>query len=319
MKKLFMTGPRTSEVKDVEELVPKRGEVLVKVKYTGVCTSEWHPWSEAKAGMTMGHEPMGIIVQVGEAVKNFKVGDRVSGLAKTSAFAEYCLIDELRTLKVPDNVDDEDALAEPLSCIVSVASKLRIEKAGDPVVMVGVGYMGLGVMSLLKLQGAGKIIAVDVREEALENAKRFGATECYTPENIPEQYLLREWNDDIWAQGLGVVSEFTGTEEGLRLAGDMTRPHGTLGVGAWHQGGDRTVDFRLWGWKAITVINTHERRDDFQFECCKNAFEMLSSGVWNYKGVSNHIYEMKDFDKANYDLENKPNNFIKALIKCSEF
>ena len=319
MKKLFMTGPRTSEVKDVEELVPKRGEVLVKVKYTGVCTSEWHPWSVATAGMTMGHEPVGIVVQVGEAVKNFKVGDRVSGLAKTSAFAEYCLIDESRTLKVPDNVADEDALAEPLSCIVSVASKLRIEKAGDPVVMVGVGYMGLGVMSLLKLQGAGKIIAVDIREEALENAKRFGATECYTPENIPDQYILREWNGDIWEQGIGVVSEFTGTEEGLRLAGDMTRPHGTLGVGAWHQGGDRTVDFRLWGWKAITVINTHERRDDFQFECCKNAFEMLSAGVWDYKGISNHIYEMKNFDKANYDLENKPNNFIKALIKCSEF
>jgi threonine dehydrogenase-like Zn-dependent dehydrogenase len=77
------------------------------------------------------------------------------------------------------------------------------------------------------------------------------------------------------------------------------------------------VDFELWGAKGLTVVNTHERRDDFQMHCCENAMYLLSSGLWNYKGVTNNIYSMEEFDKANYDMDNKPKGYIKALVRCS--
>ncbi len=316
MKAVIMKESRKSAVVDVPDLTPGVGEVLVKVKYCGVCMSEWHPWDEARGGERMGHEPLGTVAALGEGVTGFAVGDRVTGLAFTPSMAQYCLFRAEHLVHVPENLSDEDAVAEPLSCLLSVASKLRTEKAGDTVAVVGTGYMGTGILSLLRLQGAGRIIAVDPRAEARDNAVRFGADEVYTPDTVPAKYIVTEWDGTMFQRGVGVVSEFAGTQSALRLAGDMTGIHGTLGVGGWHQGGDRTVDFRLWGWKGITVINTHERRMLFQVECCRNALYLLSSGKWNYKGVSNHIYGMDGFDQANRDLENKPKGYMKALICC---
>lgn len=319
MKALVMTGPRKSKVVDVPDLTPGMGQVLVKVKYNGVCMSEWHPWDEATGGEYMGHEPLGTVAALGEGVTGFKVGDRVTGLSATKSIAEYCLCKAACLVHIPDSLADEDAVAEPLSCLVSVASKLRIEKAGDPVAVVGTGYMGLGLMTLLKFQGAGRIIAVDPRAEARENALRFGADEVYTPDQVPARYRVTTWDDTMYERGIRLVGEFAGTESALRLAGDLTAIHGTLGVGGWHQGGDRTVDFRLWGWKGITVINTHERREAYQAACCQNALDLLASGKWDYKGVTQHIYAMNEFDQANHDLENKPKGYIKALIRCTDW
>lgn len=319
MKALVMNGPRKSVLVDVPDLEPAAGEVLIKVKYTGLCMSDWHPWDEAKGGERMGHEPLGTVVALGTGVTGFAVGDRVTGLSITPTYAEYSLCRADCLVHVPANLSDEDAVVEPLSCLVSVASKLRTEKAGDTVAVVGAGYMGLGVLTLLKLQGAGRIISVDPRIEARENALRFGADEVYSPEDVPAKYLITEWDDTMWQRGVGLVCEFAGSESALRLAGDMTALHGTLGVGGWHQGGMRTVDFRLWGWKAITVINTHERRTEFQVTCCRNALDLLSSGRWNFKGVSNHIYALNEFDRANHDMESKPKGFIKALVRCSDW
>jgi threonine dehydrogenase-like Zn-dependent dehydrogenase len=319
MKALIMQGARKSTLADVPDLQPGAGEVLVKIKYTGLCMSEWHPWAEAKGGERLGHEPLGTVAAVGEGVTGFKIGDRVTGLSITPSLAQYCLCRADCLIHIPDNLKDEDAVAEPLSCLVSAASKLRVEKAGDPMAVVGAGYMGLGILTLLKLQGAGRIIAVDPRAEARENARRFGADEVYAPEDVPARYIITDWDDTMWKRGIQVVSEFAGTESALRLAGNMTGIHGTMGVGGWHQGGLRTVDFRLWGWKAITVINTHERRTSFQTECCRNALDMLSSGLWNYRGVANHIYGLDEYDRANGDQENKPKGYIKALIRCNDW
>lgn len=319
MKALKMTGSRTSVVVDVPDLEPAAGQVLVKVKYTGLCMSDWHPWDEAKGGEMMGHEPLGTVEAVGAGVTGFQKGDRVTGLSNTPTYAQYCLCQAENLVHIPENLSDEDAVAEPLSCLLSVASKLRTEKAGDTVAVVGAGYMGLGVMTLLKLQGAGRIISVDPRAEARENALRFGADEVYTPDAVPAKYLVTDWDDTMWQRGVGVVCEFSGTESGLRLAGNMTALHGTLGVAGWHQGGLRTVDFRLWGWKAITVINTHERRVAYQVACCRNALDLLSSGKWNYKGVSNFIYGLDEFDRANREMESKPKGFIKALVRCNDW
>ena len=193
--------------------------------------SEWHPWDEAQGGEFMGHEPLGTVAGLGEGVRGFALGDRVTGLCCTPSYAEYCLCKQECLVKIPDNLADEDAVAEPLSCLVSVASKLRLEKAGDTVAVVGTGYMGLGLMTLLRLQGAGRIIAVDPRPEARENAERFGADELYTPEQLPSRYLVTEWNDEMYRKGLPLVAEFAGTQSALTLAGEMTAIHGTLGIG----------------------------------------------------------------------------------------
>jgi len=80
MKQIVMTGPGKSTVVDVPMPKINDGQLLVKVTYTGMCHSEWYPWSIAKAGETFGHESVGVVAEVGKGVKGFKAGDRVTGL-----------------------------------------------------------------------------------------------------------------------------------------------------------------------------------------------------------------------------------------------
>lgn len=320
MRAIVMEGPKKSKVAEVPTPIPNKGQLLVKVIYNGMCQSECYPWSIATEGQRFGHEPFGIVEQLGENVEGFKIGDRVTGLSDTPAYAEYCIMKQEHTIHVPKNISDEDAIAEPYGCLLSAASRMPIVTPGDSVAVVGAGYMGLGMVSLFKLKGAGKIVVVDPREEARQNALRFGATEVYSPENLPSEYLLNweTWGkSDIFKTGFSTVMEFTGTESGLRLAGEMVCAHGLLGVGGYHDDSERTVDFKLWNVKAIVVNSLHERRPLYQTYCCKNALELISKGLWNFKGVSNNIYTMEEFDIANEVLESKPKGYIKALIKIN--
>ncbi len=165
MKQLVMEGPKKSKVIDVPDLVPNDDQILIKVKYCGICMSEHYNWSVAEKGKTFGHEPVGSVVEVGKNVNGFKKGDRVSCL-KSNAFSEYVLSKEITTFHIPDSIPDEDATLEPLICLLSAASKLRIPVLGDAAAVVGTGYMGLGMVTLLKqVKGAGKVIAVDIRKE----------------------------------------------------------------------------------------------------------------------------------------------------------
>jgi len=322
-----MEGPRKSKVVDID--VPKINDdqLLVKVKYTGMCHSEWYPWTMAAKGDQFGHEPMGVVAEVGKNVAGFKIGDRVTGLG--GGYREYIAMEPKYTVHIPNNVADEDAIAEPLACLLSAASKMPILVAGDSIAVVGAGYMGLGMVSLFKLKGAGQIVVIDPRAEARENALRFGATEVYAPEEMPREYTLdwQNWNNnvikdgkplDMFNMGFKAVMEFTGTESGLRFAGDMVSAHGLLGIGGYHNDVDRLIDFKLWNVKAFTAINCHERRYDFQAMCCQHSMDLLSSGKWAFKGVSKNIYSMEEFDRANDEMENKPKGYIKALVKCPD-
>lgn len=328
MKRIVMEGPRKSKVIDVEIPRPNDHQLLVKVTYTGMCHSEWYPWSTAFNGQLFGHEPVGVVAEVGKNVTKFKVGDRVTGLG--AGYAEYILMSERCAVHVPDNLSDVDAIAEPLSCLLSAVSRMPLLLPGDPVAVVGAGYMGLGAVSLFKLRGAGKIVVVDPRKEARENALRFGATEVYAPEELPADYLLnwKNWGEEdlarstednhIFELGFQNVMEFAGTPDALTLAGEMVRAHGLLCIGGYHNDGPRSVDFTLWNVKAMTALSAHERRVDFQTECCRNALDLLSTGKWDFKGVTNHIYTMEEFDRANEDMGSKPKGYIKAAIRCTE-
>ena len=111
MKRLFSAGPKKTVLKEVE--MPSflsQKDVLIKLKYCGVCMSEHYDWSVGREGRAFGHEPVGEIVEVGSEVTGFKVGDRVSGLFDGSA--EYARAHMDAIVKIPDNVKDEEAVME---------------------------------------------------------------------------------------------------------------------------------------------------------------------------------------------------------------
>lgn len=313
MKQQVMLGPRTSALLDAPIPTPGKGEVLVKIKYCGVCRSEYEAWTTAQAGRRFGHETMGHIERVGEGVTGFAVGDRVSALGYP-ALAEYVVFKARHTCKMPDSIADEDAAIEPLSCLVSAVSKLPLPTLGDKTAVVGCGYMGLGAISLLKTKGAGAIIAIDTRQQALEDALRYGATEAYLPQDIPEKYFAT-WENGF-SGGIGLVSEWGGNNATLDLAGRLCAINGTLGIGAYHAGERRLVDMQLWNYKAISIIMAHERDDDHLFRCGQQGYELMALGRWNFTGLRSKIYPLDQFDLAMEESATKPGGFIKGIIDC---
>ena len=327
MKKLVMTGPCKSEI--IEAPIPEINDdqLLVQVIYTGMCHSEYYPWCTAEPGLVLGHESIGIVAKVGKNVQGFRVGERVTGLGG-GGYQEYIVMEPRKVVHVPDHLKSEDAIVEPLACLLSTCERMMPRLPGDEIAVVGCGYMGLGMISLFKLCGYGKIVAVDLRREALDNALKFGATEAYTPDELPEAYRLNweTWGKpdltrdgyqaDIFHIGFQNVMEFTGTQSGLTLAGEMVCAHGRLGIGGFHNDCDRTLDFRLLNMKAIEMINCHERRIDYEATLCQRCIDLLASGFWPFTGVTRHIYKLSEFDRANREMGDHTNGFIKGAVSC---
>lgn len=328
MKQLIMEGPAKSKVIEVD--IPKinDNQILVKVTYTGMCHSEYYPWLTAKAGDVFGHETMGVVADVGRSVTGFKIGDRVTGLGG-GGFKEYIVMEPSKTMIVPENIADEDAVVEPLACMMSVAERMDIKTVGDEIVIVGAGYMGLGMISLFKAMGFTSVIAVDKREIALENAKKYGADKVYLTDDLPLAYKLnwQTWEKpdltrdghktDIFNTGFKTVVEFSGTPDGLNLAAEMVCAHGKLGIAGYHNDGPRTLDMQLLNLKAATMYNCHERRIEYEVELCRRALKLISNNQWKFTATAKgHIYSLEEFDKGNYDMANHTDNFIKGLVKC---
>lgn len=166
----------------------------------------------------------------------------------------------------------------------------------------------------VKKKGA-YVIAVDIRSESLENAKKYGADEVYfSVEALKKFNAGAESNDNPWATGFGVVMEWGETNESLDLAINLTRMCGQLCIGAYHTGGKRLVDMQQLNMKAIDCLSTHPREAELNAICVRNAIRLLSSGVWNYQNIPVKIYPMSGFDLANEELVTKYGKYMKSLI-----
>jgi threonine dehydrogenase-like Zn-dependent dehydrogenase len=318
MKFIVSTGPKTSEIKEIENVFPNDDQILIRLKYVGVCMSEHYDWSVAAPGAAFGHEPMGVIEQVGKNVTGYQVGDRVSGfwgssLPGTGGMVEYAAVDprESMIIKLPGNVREEDLVLEPLACIMSAVSKAKISMPGTEVAVVGCGYMGCGAIGLLKLRGA-YVVAVDIRRESLDNAKKYGADEVYLVDEAKAKFVNGEF------PGFEMVMEWAETNESLDLAINLTKECGQLCIGAYHTGGKRLVDIQQLNVKAIECLSVHPREWQLSATGAQNAVKLLSSGVWNYTDVPVKIYPMNKFDLAQAEMETKYGKYMKALIDMTK-
>ncbi|MGI9254485.1 MAG: alcohol dehydrogenase catalytic domain-containing protein, partial [Thermomicrobiales bacterium] len=143
-------APARSEVVEGDAPIPGPGEALVRVHACGVCASELHPWQDGVGSYPhqFGHEPVGVVEAIGPGVTNVAVGQRVTGLF-AKAFATEALALAMELLPVPEAVSNESAMGEPLACLVNAARRTRVELA-DSVAMVGLGFMGLGMLQLIR-------------------------------------------------------------------------------------------------------------------------------------------------------------------------
>jgi threonine dehydrogenase-like Zn-dependent dehydrogenase len=316
-----ITGPSQSEVYEMEMPVPKADEVLIEVHACGVCASDLEPWlhpfepaipPNKDQYVRMGHEPAGVVQAVGEGVTQFKVGDRVASMV-APAYAQYVCTPESITVAVPDEVPFDYAMAEPAACLIAGLERIPVE-IGETVALVGCGFMGLALLQLLRARGVGKIVAIDVSAEALDNALRFGADEALTPQALPERYRCLEW-DQKWSHGFTKVFEVTGKQKGIDLAIALCKAHAYLAAFGYHQDSPRVIDFKAIGWKALNLISTHERRDAAMRHGMEAGLEMIKRGKLDMSSLVTHQFQLGQLDSAFEMMMAKPKGYIKGVLK----
>lgn len=196
-------------IKNVMDPNPKDHGVVIKVKATGLCRSDWHGWMGHDADISLphvpGHELAGEIEAIGKEVQNFKVGDRITvpfvcacgncrecnsgnqqvcdhqsqpGFTHWGSFAEYVALDfaDLNLVKLPEEIDDITAAVLGCRFITSFRAVVDQGKVsgGQFVAVHGCGGVGLSAIMIANALGA-QVIAVDIKEDALKLANEMGA------------------------------------------------------------------------------------------------------------------------------------------------
>ncbi|MBI4551660.1 MAG: alcohol dehydrogenase catalytic domain-containing protein [Candidatus Latescibacteria bacterium] len=187
----------------VPEIGPR--DALVRMKRCGICSGDVTPWYiRRKAPIVIGHEPAGVIAEVGAEVEGFRPGDRVfihhhapcfrCRLCQRGAFtmcptwkrsqlipggiAEYVKVPELNlrydTLKLPDSMSFDDAtLVEPTACSVKAIKRAGV-RSGDTVLIIGLGFMGQVNALVARHYGAKRVIGADLVPYRLDRARALG-------------------------------------------------------------------------------------------------------------------------------------------------
>jgi len=233
------------------------GELLVRVESCGLCGGDTMEWYLVhKAPIILGHEPTGVVAEVGAGVKKFQVGDRVyvhhhvgcmachycqrgdftlcehftQVHTEPGAFAEYIRVPaELVNLDVhrlPDNVSfEEGILIEPLACVLKGIKAAGIQ-TGDTVAIVGAGLMGLGFVQFAQMWGAAKIVVFDFSDWRLAKARKLGATHTVNSRQEDGKARLLELNEGRGADSVIVTPHHLAPVEfGFTLAGRGATVH----------------------------------------------------------------------------------------------
>ncbi|MCS4434283.1 galactitol-1-phosphate 5-dehydrogenase [Aquiflexum gelatinilyticum] len=263
MKALVLESYNNLVYKDMPEPEYKPNEVLVRVKACGICGSDIHGFDGSSGRrnppLIMGHEASGVIVEAGSAVKNYKVGDRVTfdstvydlddwytlkgkynlsdsrmvlGVSpkeykRHGAFAEYVVVPEHILYHLPDSVTFEQAAMVESVAVAAHAIDLTPINLRDTALVVGTGMIGLFLVQLLKLSNAGTIIAIDIDDQKLALAKKFGADHTFnsaTDSNIHESILALTHNRgaDVAFEAVGVSATIKMAIENVRKAATVT-------------------------------------------------------------------------------------------------
>ena len=314
-------------LEDIPRPVPKPGEVLVRIKSCGICATDYKAIMGIRRNVELpcivGHEPAGIVEEIGSGVVNFRPGDEViiapSGSCgvcpdcrtgnshyckhafttggdgpsdvRPGAFAEYMITMEQCLYRKPAGISfDAGALTEPLAGAwkgVILKSEMHV---GDDVVIIGTGGIGLLCLMVARAAGAGRLIAIDASPYARENAKKLGATHVLDPRepNIVQAVY------DIIPDGPDLVVEAAGPIQAVELMVKLRR-RGTK----WNIFGITTHEtFELDG----GYTHFLEGRMDSSFGCTplgmQQAIRLMERNVVNPEAIISHRFPLTRIHEA---------------------
>jgi len=252
MKAVLFDSPGKVRVTEVPDPVIGPEDVLIAVKAAGICGTDIHIYEGdfiADYPLIPGHEFAGQVIDVGEAVQNFKPGDRVAvdpgvfcrrcsfcrenrenfcanfrayGVHFNGGFAEMAAIKEENVCRIDGLSYLEGAMVEPIGCGIHGIRQVGID-LGDHVLIFGCGPIGLILMQLCNNSGAATLTLVDLVEEKLDLAKKLGATNA-----LLAGYDLPAKLRELHPEGFQVVIDATGSPSVVQDMFNYVRDRGRL-------------------------------------------------------------------------------------------
>ena len=326
MKAAVVKSNSNIEIKNIENQSVGSGDILVKMRACGICGSDVEKvfGKYGQPSMKLGHEPAGIITQVGQEVSNFVVGDRVFTHHHVACYSDDCyecshgnetmckkyyesnlepcgLADEYivpdwnvkhgGVIKIPDSMSfEEAAMIEPLACCIRAWNKFTY-KNNDSVAILGIGPTGIMHALLAKLYGFEKIFCLDLNEFRLDFAKKFETTTI----DSGNTNALEQIKSETANQGVDVVIVSTSSLNALKDAVSFVRKGGTIVMfGVPSKGANIELDMSEIYSKGLTIVNSYAASD---FDT-KEAVEKISNKQINVSQLITHKYNLEECQQA---------------------
>tara|TARA_B100000073_G_scaffold345983_1_gene356268 strand:+ start:232 stop:1257 length:1026 start_codon:yes stop_codon:yes gene_type:complete len=311
------------KLQEVDKPKIKSDEVLIKVKATAICGTDLHIWNwdtwaskTIKPPMTVGHEFMGEVIEIGDNVKGLELGDRVSaeshivgsisrnaragklhldpdtvnlGVDRDGAFAEFVSIPFRNVVKLPDSVDDEmGAILDPFGN--AIHATLSFDLVGEDVLITGAGPIGIMSAAIALHVGARKVLITDINDDRLSLAKTVSAVETLNPskENIKDKMKSMGLKE-----GFDVGLEMSGSEIALDQMIDSMLMGGNIAL-LGLPSDTINLDLSKLIFKALNIKSIYGRE---MFETWYKGLALIDSGL-DVKKVITHSFHYTEFEKA---------------------
>jgi threonine 3-dehydrogenase len=271
--------------------------------------------------MTIGHEFVGEVAEIGSEVQGFRMGERVSveghitcghcrncragkrhlcrntrgvGVNRPGCFAEYVSVPAFNAFPVPDEIPDEiAAFFDPLGNAAHTA--LSFDLVGEDVLITGAGPIGIMAVAIARHVGARHVVITDVNDYRLDLARKMGATRAV---NVKNHRLQDVMGDLGMTEGFDVGMEMSGNAQAMRDLFDVMNHGGRvalLGIPP----GEVAIDWNKVIFKGLILKGIYGRE---MFETWYKMTAMLRSGL-NIRPVLTHQFPFSEFQQA-FDLMN---------------
>ena len=340
MKTASVKEPSVVSIEETKSPDLGDGDILVKMEACGICGSDLEKvfGQYGQPSMRLGHEPAGIVLEVGTGVTEFKKGDRVfthhhvpcydchfcrhgnetmcqkyyetnlspCGLSEEFVVPEWN-VSHGGVLKISDSLTfEEAAMIEPLACCVRAWNKHSYHQ-GDSAAIFGVGPTGMMHVMIAQAKKFSKIFCFDVNDFRLNFAKKFNITDSINSayENRKQKVLEHTEN-----RGVDVAIVATSSLKALADAIDMVRKGGTVMMfGVPSKGAKMDLDMNKIYSKEITLVTSYAASDKDTAE----ALSLIESSQIDVKQLITHTYSISDSQKA-FEHARSGENAMKIII-----
>jgi len=338
MKATIYEGDKTFTVIEKKIESPAKGEVRIKVAYSGICGTDVHIYhgmmdKRVSIPVTIGHEMSGTIDAVGDSVSGFDVGEKVVvrplddrgvkpsdkgfnhicenlkfiGIDSPGSMQQFWNVPAFTLHKLNAETDLKlAALIEPLSVAVHDV-RLSELKADETAVVLGGGPIGLLVAMVAKETGANVIVS-EVNEKRIAKAKELGLN-AVNPTKIDLVEYVKEQTEGRRAD---VVFEVAGVQPALDIMTEVAGIRGRILMVAIH-GQKKEIDLFKFFWKELKLIGARV----YEKEDYEKAIALVTANELSFEQMITDVQPLSNIQKVFEGIDNNPDG-MKVLMDCQQ-